>query len=297
MSAGRVRSFALLGAALVAGVAGACGERSGDPVFRLGATDGAAFTGGESPAQAGTGGVGASAGSSGSGGGLETMGGVDGASEAGMGGDGPDVVPQTGPLGLCAPCTDSRACGDANDACVRHADAVFCGRDCDEQGGCPDGYVCVPLQNTQLYQCVPQTACATPTAIPPLAEIRDYLLQRINSERAANGHAALAPSACLDDLAQASAVDYAHAGEPLGKYVKECDPIWPNCACGWNAEAETSVALYDLDWLSAVDLALTSSRSASAARFVDALATYDADSLGIGFWISGDEAWLALSFH
>ena len=269
MSAGPVVRGALFCALLLA-----CGERAGDPVVMLASHDGQA--GAATPPDAG---------------GL-----------AGAGYDGhntpPDMADDRGPIGLCGACTTSDECGDANDACIHHLDEHFCGRDCDDQHGCPDGYMCIELDNTQLFQCVPQEHCPTqPVATPPLADIRDYLLARLNSERGMHNRPPLAAASCLDQLAQDSALDYARTDEPLGKYVKECDPIWPNCACGWSAEAELTMAHYNLDWMGAIDHALAVTRDNQNDRFVQGFLSGNVTDVGIGFWLSGDEAWIALSFR
>ncbi|HVY27340.1 MAG TPA: hypothetical protein VHB79_12365 [Polyangiaceae bacterium] len=267
------RATALL---LACGALLACGERVGEPII-------ATVTAPETPDDSASG----------------AGGGADMTPMTSLGGEGPLETPGelVGPVGLCGACTSSDACGDANDACIRHQDQSFCGRDCDEQRGCPDGYTCVELSNTQLWQCVPQTTCPQPSPQPTLADLRDYLLARINAERLSRNIAPLKASSCLDDLAQASAVDFARTDEPLGKYVKECDPVWPNCACGWNAEAEISIARYGLDWQAAVERAVGQSRDAPADRFSQAFLASDFGNVGIGFWLSADEAWIALSFR
>jgi hypothetical protein len=250
----------------------ACGERAGDPVVMLQSHHDA----GGPPADA-----------------------------PGMGGAGydsrndPPVMPDgRGPIGLCGECSSSEQCGDANDACIHHLDQHFCGRDCDDQHGCPDGYLCVELDNAQLHQCVPQDRCPTqPVQTPPLSDVRQYLLARLNALRGMHDRLALDASSCLDQLAQDSALDFARTDEPLGKYVKECDPIWPNCACNWNAEAEITMAHYNLDWTSAVDHAMAVTHDNQNDRFTQAFLDPDVVSVGIGFWLSGDEAWVALSFH
>jgi len=252
-----------------------CGERSGDPVVRLPPGPGDAGQ----PATPGTAGASATA----------PQGDDGGASP--NGGDDP------GPTGLCGGCSSSDECGDANDACIRHLDQNFCGRDCDDQRGCPNGYSCVELENSQLWQCVPENGCPVPTvAVPALADIRQYMLSRINTERTARDQPPLLASSCLDELAQQSALAFARTDEPLGKYVKECDPIWPNCACGWSAEAELTIARYGLDWTTAVENAVDPTRDQNE-RFTQAFLQLNATDVGIGFWLSGDEAWIALSLH
>lgn len=284
-------SRAFRGALTCAALLG-CGERAADPIVASPSTRSEA---GQNGGLGGSGGGPPVSGSSGAG----PSGGTGGTDQPPLGGDaagGEAPTPETGPTGLCGPCTSSDACGDANDACVRHQSQNFCGRDCDDQRGCPDGYSCVELANSQLFQCVPDTACPTPAPAPTLDELRPYVLSVINSERAAYDRVALAPSRCLDDLAQASALEFARSDEPLGKYVKECDPVWPNCDCGWNAEGEIAIARYDLDWMTAIERSVGPARDTQN-RFSQGLLATDVTDIGIGFWISGDEAWLALSYR
>lgn len=252
----------------------ACGARYGDPIVGIEATAGQAGSdaGGE--------------------GGTSSDSGGSGATSQPPGGDTGAGSPPA-PTGLCGACSTSATCGDANDACIRHEGENFCGRDCDEGVGCPDGYVCVQLDNSRLLQCVPSSGCPAPAPAPPsLQDIRDYLLSRINAERLARDRPALFPSSCLDALAQDSALDYAQSDEPLGKFVKECDPIWPDCDCGWGAQAEVTVAAYGLDWAGAIERALGSDD-----RFINSFLDFNVGNVGVGFWISGDEAWIALSFR
>jgi hypothetical protein len=279
MSVARVVNGARLSAlplALALALPLACGVRAGDPVVL---TRDQAAAGGEAAGAPGA----PNAGEGNAGEGNATS----------QGGTAPEPSGEVGPIGLCGDCTSSDECGDANDACIRYEAAHFCGRDCDDQRGCPDGYSCVELANSQLWQCVPQNGCLAPVGgVPELADLRAYILAQINTERVARAHSPLQASSCLDVLAQGSALSFARTDEPLGKYVKECDPIWPNCACGWNAQAEITIARYGLDWTTAVDRAL-----AQNDRFTQAALDYDATDVGIGFWLSGDEAWIALSFH
>ena len=264
------RRFAL--AAAACGAALACGERFGEPIVATTAEQGGAA--------APTGGAAGSAGSS-AGSGMELP----------AGGDGGEA-PLTGPLGLCATCSGSEACGDTDDACLRQGTDLFCGRDCDEAFGCPDGYQCVPLENVRLWQCVPNSDCPDPAVTPPpISEIRAYVLDRINAERDARDRAPLSSSSCLDDLAQASAVDYAYTEMPSEKFDRECGPIWPNCACGWRAQAEIAVAVWGLDWTRAIEHAL------GGDQLLGDVLDPNSQGVGIGFWISGDEAWIALSFR
>jgi hypothetical protein len=258
-------SWARLGGALVCALLLACGERAGDPVVRVDLAD------------------------AGGAGGAETGGPATG----GVAEDGSGGRDQLGPTGLCGACQGSDECGDGNDACIRHAGESdsFCGRDCDEGFGCPDDYRCVELDNSRLRQCVPEMDCPPPASPPPtLEDVRAYLLARINVARDLRDQLPFQASGCLDGLAQDSALDYSRSEEPLGKFVTECDPVWPNCECGWGAQAEVAVAHYGLDWMDAIDRAFRDD------GFVSAFLNFDATHLGIGFWISGDEAWIALSF-
>jgi len=256
------------GALLCAFAVSACGSRAGDPVVRLdSAADGGAHDGG---------------------GGRPASGGGQGGAAA--------PAEARAPSGLCGACESSDECGDPNDACLWQDGVNFCGRDCEEGFGCPDGYTCTELANSPLEQCVPNEGCRKPPpAPPPLAEIREYLLARVNAERLDWGRSPLEPMPCLDELAQDSALAYAQTDKRFGKFVRECDPIWPNCTCGWSAEAEVAIARLGLDWLDAIELGLGSTRDGDE-RFIEPFLDLDVTHVGIGFYISGDEAWVALSF-
>ncbi|HEY6079780.1 MAG TPA: hypothetical protein VIW29_13285 [Polyangiaceae bacterium] len=248
----RPPGYAVVAAALLL----ACGERAGDPVVAL----------------------------------TEEAGAEPDTSSAGAGVDGSHHEAD-GPTGLCGRCSSSDDCGDANDACVRHDGSSFCARDCEEGFGCPQGYACRELDNSRLHQCVPERECQSQSSVAPdLDDARANVLAHINTLRSAHDQAPLEASPCLDRLAQESALAYARTDEPLGKYVKECDPVWPNCSCGWTAQAEVAVAYYGLDWLSAIDAAL------GEEQLRGSISELDFQLVGVGFWISGDEAWIALSF-
>jgi hypothetical protein len=256
-----------------------CGERSGDPIVRLPDDQNEA---------------GATTAGSGAAGGMP----ADDQAPSDGGDGGADDGQERGAVGLCGDCSSSDECGDANDACLRHEDAIFCGRDCDDQRGCPDGYACVELENSRLWQCVPQNGCQAPTVpVPALVDIRQGLLARINAERVAHARLPLIASTCLDELAQDSALAFARTDVPGGKFARECQPFWPSCACGWSAEAELTVARYGLDWMTAIDAAIVTARDGANERFTEGFLSFDRTEVGIGFWLSGDEAWIALSLR
>jgi hypothetical protein len=123
------------------------------------------------------------------------------------------------------------------------------------------------------------------------------LLARINAERLAQDRPPLVASSCLDELAQGSALAFSRTDVPLGKFAKECYPVSPNCACGWKAEAELTVARYRLDWMTAIDAAIVTARDGPNERFTEAILSSEHADVGIGFWLSGDEAWIALSLR
>lgn len=292
MSVARVAVGALLGALALPL---ACGERAGDPVVWLvppGHGTGGGVGGGGTGSALPVAGTGASST-------LEpTPGGApsDGISDSNEGGAAPIPEPEVGALGLCGACSEGSDCGSGSDVCVQHDGQRFCGRYCDDQRRCPNGYNCTQLENSSLLQCVPQTECPAPTAVPELVDLRPTILTRINNERALRDLTPLQASSCLDTLAQSSALAFARSDDPLIKFRKECDPVWPNCACGWTGEAEFTMSRYALDWSTTVDTALTV-RDDQMTRFTQAFLEPNVTDVGIGFWLSGDEAWIALSFR
>lgn len=249
----------------------ACGERSGDPVVAL---------------EGDRGGSGTDVGGT-------SMSGAPPA--AGSGGEPFSTTEIGGPTGLCGACTNGEACGDANDFCLTQGGDGFCGRDCDEQQGCPAGYRCADVRGTLVQQCVPSQACPIASDLaPPLASIRRAFLARINLDRAANGVSPLVASPCLDGLAQGSALAYARTDELLGQFARECRPLLPNCACGWSGETELAVAEYGLDWATAVERASSLQKDG---RLAISLFRDSYTEVGVGFWLSGDQAWIALSYR
>jgi hypothetical protein len=277
----RVDLSALFLAALVCG----CGERFGDPIVAL-ETLGPTGAGGREGSGDQGNAVGAAWPS------------LDGGASAG--GSGGGLLPSAGVVGLCVECTESEACGDENDLCVRN-DATgrqFCARDCSERGGCPPGYACGDVQNSALDQCLPIAGECQPTSIgpPELDSLRDYVLGRLNAARVERNRPTLDNSFCLDDLAQASALEFARTDQPLAKFERECRPLHPDCECGWQAQAEATIASYGLEWPVAVDDALAS-QIENGEPLLHVFEDEALEDVGIGFYISGDEAWLALSFR
>ncbi len=275
---------------------GSCGERGGDPIVALPSVQTTAGRNGTAGAGATTGGISVLA--------AGGFGGDDGSGVGGAAGDAP-VAGQGGSppaslgfVGLCGHCHGPVDCGDGNDLCLVNTGPTFCGRDCDESGGCPEGYFCSEILDSNLLQCVPAgDACpVSRLATPSLSVVRDSLLARINEEREARGLAALSLSSCLNSLAQDSALEFARGAQPAAKFERECAPIWPACDCDWSAQAELGVARWGLDWRSAVDAAMGIDADQADPRFVDAFLSLGIVQVGIGFWMSGDEAWWGLSF-
>jgi hypothetical protein len=59
---------------------------------------------------------------------------------------------------LCRPCGTDGECGGLDDLCLDLADGSFCGRECDGNDPCPDGYRCdeVSVGAELAQQCVPE---------------------------------------------------------------------------------------------------------------------------------------------
>lgn len=254
------------------GVFCACGDRVGEPIVWATALDGA---GGSSAGEAGASGSGATPGGSG----------------------GQDVVD---PGGLCAPCESGRQCGDMNDYCLEQNHDQFCGRDCEEDGGCPLGYSCVLIAGRDESQCIPASeSCDHVADKPPLptAEaIAAEALELVNDLRFERGLFPLVLDECLSEVAQESAAELSESGDYLGKFERECDGQ-NSCECGWAAEWESSVAAYDLRYYNAVEFTVGQNASGPTQwRFSRAVFSPQYTRFGFGLVMSGDEAWAALAF-
>ncbi len=61
---------------------------------------------------------------------------------------------------LCQPCVDDIDCGGLDDLCIVQSDGSFCGRLCENDEGCPDGFVCNDYADGDrtIGQCVPELA-------------------------------------------------------------------------------------------------------------------------------------------
>lgn len=191
--------------------------------------------------------------------------------------------------GLCAPCPVDGRCGDDNDACLQQlrSGETFCGRDCYENGdgNCPRGYACRDVRGGDR-QCVPlDGTCRTREVgepAPPLPELREYMLTDLNQLRADNGLAPLAADACLDEIAQRGALELAFEDQRASSFERDC---------GWRYETRRTLAAWSLDWrLAATALWRFSGRERDAAL------SGDFSRLGIGILLSGDEAWIVLSY-
>lgn len=66
---------------------------------------------------------------------------------------------------LCSPCERSEECGGSGDYCLVYRGVVqyYCGRHCDAEAICPEGYECIPLQNApEIEQCIPISRTCPP---------------------------------------------------------------------------------------------------------------------------------------
>jgi len=191
--------------------------------------------------------------------------------------------------GLCAPCPMDGRCGDDNDACLEQLETgeTFCGRDCYENGdgNCPRGYACRDVRDG-ARQCVPNDGTCQTRELgepaPPLAELREYMLADLNELRDDAELAPLSADACLDGIAQRGALELAFEDQRAPSFERDC---------GWRYETRGTVAAWSLDWrLAATALWRLSGRG------LDTALSEDFSRVGIGILLSGDEAWIVLSF-
>lgn len=249
---------------------------------------------------AGTGAAGgplAAGGAAGFGGEGGTLGPGGAAGEGGAGG----APAQTDPFGgLCTSCATHEDCGDASDACLQSESGErFCGRDCDEWGGCPVGYDCVGIGDTAVPQCAPRTdTCIHLDFKPPLpdpAALRAEAIDFVNDLRAERGLYPLQVDDCLSQLAEQSAAELASTGDFLGKFERECLEQ-PSCECGWSGESESSISAYDLRYDDVFEQPILDRLQQSPEDFQGTLFSQEFTRVGYGMVLSGDEGFGAYSF-
>jgi hypothetical protein len=201
------------------------------------------------------------------------------------------AVPDPG--GLCSFCSGNRTCGDENDTCLFNltTEERFCGRDCDESGGCPQGYACQRVINGARQCQPPALGCLSrvqPEGPPSLAAVRSHVLADFNQWRAELGLPPMVGDACLDGLAQASAGELALRDEQDFEFQD---------ACGWAFETRCKVATWELDWRRAVTAPWREpSITAGSRGLPDTLRSTSWTRLGLGIFMGGDEAWIALTY-
>lgn len=209
---------------------------------------------------------------------------------------------ESGPGGLCAPCQNSEDCGGGRDRCLElgHSHEGSCGRHCDQQGDCPQGYECVSLGRDEPAQCIPErNECdhVVSHVSPDLATMRAVALEELNHVRAEILLPPLQPDACLDMVAQESAIELARTNDVLGKFERECEPFEPaGCPCGWRAENELNVVEYSLTWQEAIENSINDRWRNSNESFVRNISAPVHTRVGFGIVLSGDEAWTAISY-
>ena len=259
------RILGLLGSVCALAGVGGCGDRAGDPVVPFEAT---ARTSNQNP------------GGGPFDGGVETL---------------------SIPGGPCTPCVEAGECGGHDDLCVQNAQTRdrFCAIECDDRQGCPNGYRCVGVQDSNLSQCVPETddcSHVLTAIVPPLEVMRAEAMARLNHLRSEFFLPPFAETDCLDRLAQESAIELAQTGNVRGKFENECEQIQPEpCECGWGAQAERRTIELGLTWAEAVDRLMDRGMDPD-----DPLSLYvswpEHVNVGFGIVLSGDAAWTAVSF-
>jgi hypothetical protein len=226
--------------------------------------------------------------------GAEPSGAGQAGAQPGVGGE-PGVV-DTRFGGLCSACFEDSDCGDDNDECLERDGAHFCGRDCDEWGGCPVGYDCSGSDGAA--QCSPRTGDCIHLDFKPEppepAVLRAEAIDFVNDLRAGRGLYPLVEDECLSALAEESAFELALSEDFLGKFERECLDQ-SSCACGWAGESESSMAAYDLRWDDVVELPILDRLQEYPDDFQGTLFSDEFTRIGFGLALSGDEGFAAFS--
>lgn len=204
--------------------------------------------------------------------------------------------------GLCAPCESHRDCGEYGDACLTNDVTMeqFCGRDCLERGGCPDGFACFSVGgSSSIINCAPVSGSCTGNpsttsvfASASLIEMRAYVVDRLNMARAERQLPALIDDGCLDAEGQASAVELADTVLSATVTNGICDAATQECACAWQSDTN-SVALASGDWRSSIDAAIATALTQNAD---DSVFSASFGRIGVGIVVGELMFWQAWKF-
>jgi hypothetical protein len=99
----------------------------------------------------------------------------------------------------------------------------------------------------------------------------------------------------MTEIAQEAAAELAETGDSNGKFRRECEPIHPDCECGWESEIQGNAAGVGRSSEEVVEDSmryLLEVDGTSSSVFLDP----DNRRLGIGVVVSGDEVVFSFDF-
>ena len=210
---------------------------------------------------------------------------------------------------LCAPCETHDQCGGENDFCLENQATAeaFCGVSCEQQGDCPDPYVCTEVDSSGIKQCAPMEAtcsglrdpcdgrctgdelCVQEECVEPgdWNEEQQFCVDYINQLRESVEQPALQRSSALEECATTAAIEDSRTGDPHGHFVR-------TNGCGYQAYAENEVPGWSLETYGSVEAVVRDSADAMFAEGPGGghyeIITGDFTQMGCGIHVTEDDA-------
>ena len=222
--------------------------------------------------------------------------------------DSGSVSISTGGSALCEPCESDSDCGWWNDLCLTNDDTGqrFCGRDCLQGQGCPDGYACFVVNDADdSTQCAPVSGSCSEAAADAgsifgsasLAEMRAYVLDLLNQMRIYQGLPPFEADTCLDQLAQAATIELIDEGRYHTLFQRQCDWSDEPCECGWTDESQSIASWNELDWRQSINRAVFEMMAEDpSGATVGNILSPSFDRAGVGIVVGEYRIWQSVEF-
>ncbi len=205
---------------------------------------------------------------------------------------------------ICQPCREHRDCPLNDSFCIRDPGAVvgFCGFGC-SRDECPAGHACAFLDGLPIPQCVPVAGTCPATTgntlggIASQIDMQVYNLMLLNRFRMERGLTPLTWDACLSHEAEIATSDWVRSNQPHRYFANSCEPVKPDCACGWREENQGYSDSLLAGWQDSLQHIIEDEvRNHPNEGFANNIFSPDLERVGIGIIVSEQKLWLTNAF-